>query len=130
MVCLWPALIACAEQAPPLRAQALERRGAEVLRCRAGRAGLVDLGDLLKKLGERGITSLLVEGGATIHGALVAEGLWDELRLFVAPKILGEPGIGWAALPAPARMADALPVARLSAESVGEDVLLRARPRR
>lgn len=47
-----------------------------------------DLNELLKKLFDRGITGLLVEGGATTLGHFVSTGLWDELVAFVAPKIL------------------------------------------
>jgi diaminohydroxyphosphoribosylaminopyrimidine deaminase/5-amino-6-(5-phosphoribosylamino)uracil reductase len=120
-----PAIVACRRDAPAARARALERRGAELLRCRSSRAG-IDLGDLFEKLGARGIASVLVEGGAAIHGSLLAARLWDELRLFVAPKVLGR-GLSWAALAPKKRIADALQVGALSAESVGEDLLIRAK---
>ncbi len=47
-----------------------------------------DLNMLLSNLFDRGITGLLVEGGATTLGHFVAQNLWDELVAFVAPKIL------------------------------------------
>jgi len=96
------------------------------LRCRS-RGGDVDLRDLLKRLGARGIASVLVEGGSRIHGSFLKTGLWDELRLFVAPKVLGEPGLTWASFAAPAKMAGALAVGRLRVEMVGKDLLVRAR---
>src|SRR5712671_6249478 len=74
-------LIACTLRAPAARVAALERAGAEIVRCRADRAGRVDLKDLLKRLAGRGLTSVLVEGGAAIHGGFLARALWDEVYL-------------------------------------------------
>lgn len=53
-------------------------------------AGRVDLVELLRSLRrERGIRALLCEGGPTLHGALHAHGLVDELFLTTAPKLVG-----------------------------------------
>lgn len=50
----------------------------------------VDLAEALAWLrGERGIRSLLCEGGPTLHGELQAAGLVDELFLTLAPKLAG-----------------------------------------
>lgn len=49
--------------------------------------------DLLKALRRRGITSLLVEGGATLHTAFLHEGCWDRMRVETAPMLLGQTGI-------------------------------------
>jgi riboflavin biosynthesis pyrimidine reductase len=52
--------------------------------------GRVDLVELLRSLRqERGIRALLCEGGPTLHGALHAHGLVDELFLTTAPKLAG-----------------------------------------
>ncbi|HVV48705.1 MAG TPA: bifunctional diaminohydroxyphosphoribosylaminopyrimidine deaminase/5-amino-6-(5-phosphoribosylamino)uracil reductase RibD [Polyangia bacterium] len=78
----------------------------------------------LALLAARGIQSVLVEGGAAIAGAFVAAGLVDRVALFVAPKLLGG-GLGVAAggdLPA----ARALKLGKISAVSVGPDLLLTA----
>ncbi|MBI2082564.1 MAG: bifunctional diaminohydroxyphosphoribosylaminopyrimidine deaminase/5-amino-6-(5-phosphoribosylamino)uracil reductase RibD [Deltaproteobacteria bacterium] len=50
--------------------------------------GRVDLKDLLKKLAERGIVSLLVEGGAEIWGSFLREKLVDRVILLLSPRIL------------------------------------------
>ncbi|MBF6356789.1 dihydrofolate reductase family protein [Nocardia higoensis] len=49
----------------------------------------VDLGALLDDLGARGIERLMVEGGTRIHTAFLAGDLADELRLAVAPLLVG-----------------------------------------
>jgi diaminohydroxyphosphoribosylaminopyrimidine deaminase/5-amino-6-(5-phosphoribosylamino)uracil reductase len=44
---------------------------------------------LLQELGSRQITSLLVEGGAEVHGSFFRAGLVDKVYFFYAPKIIG-----------------------------------------
>jgi diaminohydroxyphosphoribosylaminopyrimidine deaminase/5-amino-6-(5-phosphoribosylamino)uracil reductase len=51
--------------------------------------GHVDLRQAFKALGERGITSVLVEGGQQLSSALIRQGMVDKLELFIAPKLLG-----------------------------------------
>lgn len=51
--------------------------------------GRSDPGDVLRILHERGIGSLLVEGGAVVHSAFLRSGLWQKMVLFVAPMIVG-----------------------------------------
>ena len=51
--------------------------------------GLVDLPELLRVLGKRGITSVLVEGGGTLMGSLFDQALVDKVVSFVAPTIVG-----------------------------------------
>jgi diaminohydroxyphosphoribosylaminopyrimidine deaminase/5-amino-6-(5-phosphoribosylamino)uracil reductase len=99
--------------------------GVETLRC-AERGGRVDLADLLGKLGERGVTHLLVEGGAAVHTAFLSAGLVDRLALFLAPKILGG-GLPWVDGPGPSRMADALSLEGVEIRRVGDDVVLTGR---
>lgn len=54
----------------------------------SGPEGRADLVVLLRALREEGIRALLCEGGPTLHGALQAAGLVDELFLTVAPKLV------------------------------------------
>ncbi|HUC07642.1 MAG TPA: dihydrofolate reductase family protein [Solirubrobacterales bacterium] len=55
----------------------------------SGPSGRVDLKALLSSLREEGVRALLCEGGPTLHGALQAAGLVDELFLTIAPKLSG-----------------------------------------
>ena len=79
---------------------------------------------VLRRLGRRGITTVLVEGGAKVHGAFLAARLWDELRLFIAPKIFGADALSWAGL-----RSRSLEVELRAAERVGPDLLLICRSR-
>lgn len=124
-----PTWVAVSRRAGAPRVQALERAGATVLRCRGAAGGRVDLRDLLRKLAARSITSVLVEGGAAVHGSFLDQGLWDELSLFVAPKLAGAAAPSWAGVRGPARMVDAAAFRLVRASAVGGDALLELRPR-
>jgi diaminohydroxyphosphoribosylaminopyrimidine deaminase / 5-amino-6-(5-phosphoribosylamino)uracil reductase len=79
--------------AAPLAAElALHAQGVEVIRV-AGAAGGLDLSGVLKHLAERGITRLMVEGGARIAAAFVAADLVDAAALFWSPNALGSDGV-------------------------------------
>ncbi|MEK7656201.1 MAG: RibD family protein, partial [Elusimicrobiota bacterium] len=56
---------------------------------RPGSTGKIDLKILLRALAERGVASLLVEGGARVHTSFLESGLVDEVRLFLAPRFIG-----------------------------------------
>jgi diaminohydroxyphosphoribosylaminopyrimidine deaminase/5-amino-6-(5-phosphoribosylamino)uracil reductase len=62
--------------------------GAEVLEL-PQEEGRIDLKRLMKALGERGVTSVLVEGGGILLGSLFDEGLIDKVITFIAPVIIG-----------------------------------------
>jgi diaminohydroxyphosphoribosylaminopyrimidine deaminase / 5-amino-6-(5-phosphoribosylamino)uracil reductase len=62
---------------------------AEILRLPAAADGRVSLPALLDELGNRGMLSLLVEGGAEVHASLFAEGLVDKVYAYVAPRLIG-----------------------------------------
>ena len=49
----------------------------------------VDLAALMNHLASQGIETLMLEGGATLNFAMIKEGLIDEIRICVAPKVVG-----------------------------------------
>jgi diaminohydroxyphosphoribosylaminopyrimidine deaminase/5-amino-6-(5-phosphoribosylamino)uracil reductase len=59
-------------------------------------AGLLDLSAVLSRLGELGIRSILVEGGAKVFTSFLREGLFDRITFFIAPMVIGKgiEGIG------------------------------------
>jgi len=78
------------------------------------------LAEELARLGRDGVQSLLLEGGPTLAAGFLAEDLVDKLLVFVAPKLAGA---------GPRMLGDlrrAIPLSRLTAEPIGEDVLLSA----
>ena len=84
--------IFCTQTASATREQMLSAAGARIVRVAAGRDGRVDPGRVVRFLGENGVGSLLVEGGATVHGAFLAGNLVDEVYLFMAPFFIGDQG--------------------------------------
>lgn len=81
-------ILAVTEQASPEKCRALENKGVEVV-VLPSIEGRVDLVALLKKLAERELTSVLVEGGGTINYSLLEKSLIDKLFIFIAPLIIG-----------------------------------------
>ena len=75
------------------RTDALRRAGVTVLRIDARDDGSVDLPAGLAALATRGITRVLVEGGARLAAALLLDDLVDEIVWFRAPTVLGEDGL-------------------------------------
>ncbi len=108
------------------RVAALRDAGAEVI----GLAGERErrLADALAELGRRGISSLLVEGGAELAGSLLGAGEVDELRVFIAPKVLGG-GLPLARGSGFERVAEAVEALAVDWERSGADMLARARLR-
>ena len=81
--------IATTGRCPVRVREAWKAAGATVWTLPAGADGHVDLKALLAKAGEAGLMHLLCEGGATLAGELLAANLVDELRLYLAPIVLG-----------------------------------------
>ncbi len=65
-----------------------EARGVEVW-------NFTTLTALLRKLGEAGLLHVLVEGGAFTHSRFLKAGLFDELVLFMAPRLFGHEALTW-----------------------------------
>ncbi len=87
-------IIYCSEDAGADRAGELEEAGAEIARLPLGDGGL-DLDAWRSDLSRRGITSVLVEGGARIATSMMKAGIPDRLVLFHAPLIAGNGERGW-----------------------------------
>jgi riboflavin-specific deaminase-like protein len=106
-------------------------------RARLGDAAvLIDAGDplslnfVLSDLAERSVLRVLVEGGARVLGAFLAQGLADELQVavapfFVAPSFVAQPGAPRLSVPAGGPDDSAHPMTLAETRRVGEVVLLR-----
>ena len=85
-----PTIIATTSGADDKKLSALRQMGIEVLVIQEDERGEVDLGHLLEMLGQRNISSVLVEGGAETITSLLRLNLVDRLVAIVAPKIMGK----------------------------------------
>jgi len=117
-------LVAVAGEIESAKAGALTQAGAEVLRL-PSREEQVDLGELLRVLGKREVTSLLVEGGATLFGSLFEQDLVDKLLVFIAPIIIGG-GEAKSSVEGKGveKVAQAMSLSRVKVERLGDDVLI------
>ena len=117
-------LIATVKPAPAW-VSAVQERGGKVVQCPPGTDGRVALKPLLCYLAEQGHNHVLVEGGATLLGALHTDGLIDEVWAFIGTRIVND-----ALAPAPMagagvpRMALAQPYRLRRIEQYDQDVLL------
>lgn len=93
-----PTWVLTRHDAEPARMKVLTECGVTVIPVRAGEAGSLDMAEALAALGARGLTRVLVEGGAALMGALVRARLADRVAWFHANTVVG--GDGLAALPA------------------------------
>ena len=118
-------LVVHGPNAPSRRRRALARAGAELLEVRTSRDGHLDLRAALRELGRRDVVRVLVEGGATVHGAFLDAGLADRAAVFVAPTILGDrEAIPMAAGRGRDRIASAWRLAEPTVRRLAEDVLI------
>ena len=147
-------LLATLDQSPVLVVTSPEAEGSRRVALRDAGANLIvadELQTALAGLGQRGVTSLFLEGGRTVASAFVAADVVDETRTFVAPILLGDPGGGLGGVPAAQRRPVFRPEAthgrspapaakgpasgrdtpksalRRDVKTVGEDVLITAR---
>ena len=68
----------------------LEKQGIEVMVTESDNKGRIDITPLLIKLGQKGISSLLVEGGSEMVTTFLKEDLADRLLVITAPRLIGK----------------------------------------
>jgi len=105
------------------RKRALENRGVRVEQIAAARPdGRPDFRTVARHLGEQQITSLLIEGGATVNWDALAAGVVDKIFFYYAPKILaGSGSVPFAVGEGFRRMSDAAHVKSIAIHRFGED---------
>jgi len=87
--------------------------------------GRVSLPALMRELGKREITSLLVEGGAEINAAMLKAKLVQRVRLYVAPSLLGgRDATGMIGGRSPGRLTAALTLKHVRTRSLGRDFVV------
>lgn len=124
-----PTIVACAEtpsggQGDHLSSKRkdLEDAGITVIQVRE-KNGRLNLKELMAKLGERGIDSILLEAGSTLAFSALKEGIVDKVRFYIAPLIIGgcqaASAVGGAGFPS---LASACRIANLRSFPSGTDL--------
>lgn len=123
---LAPTIIAVTANAPAAKVAELRVAGAEVIIINT-MDGQVDLRDLLIALSQRNITSVFIEGGATINCSFMKENLFDKVHVFIAPKLVGgqtaATPIGGAGIE---NLSKACMLEQMTSQIIGEDILISA----
>ncbi|MES9993601.1 MAG: bifunctional diaminohydroxyphosphoribosylaminopyrimidine deaminase/5-amino-6-(5-phosphoribosylamino)uracil reductase RibD [Candidatus Thiodiazotropha sp.] len=122
-----PTLIVCSDE-QPVHGAALEAAGAQVTLLPGDRERL-DLQQVLRYLGEQEINEVLLESGATLAGAMMEQGLVDELIVYQAPHLMGSEGRGLFLLPGISQMADRIDLQVTDLRQVGQDIRITAKLR-
>jgi diaminohydroxyphosphoribosylaminopyrimidine deaminase/5-amino-6-(5-phosphoribosylamino)uracil reductase len=97
--------------------------GAEVVEM-PSKDGIIDLKALLEKLGQRQITSILVEGGGILIGSLFDQHLVDKVIAFIAPIIIGGEAKSAVAGYGIDKLRDAQRLDHLKVTPIGRDVMI------
>ncbi len=124
-----PTWVLTLRSADPARRAAFAGSGATVIDFDPDPDGRVGLAAALAALGGRGVTRLLVEGGAGLAAALLRARLVDRLAWAHAPMLIGGDAVPAVADLNLAALADAPGFARMSTQAVGDDVLTTFRAR-
>lgn len=74
------------------KAAALEKKGVKIIPVPTDDVGYIDLRVAARKLGEEGLTRVLVEGGAYLAAAMLKDHVIDRLEWFTAPRVIGGDG--------------------------------------
>ena len=94
---------------------------------RTNEAGRVDLNALLEHCAEAELGEVLFECGPTLAGSVIASGLWDELILYLAPKLMG-PGRSLLHSPEIDNMGDLAAHEIVSVSQLDQDLRVIVRP--
>ena len=122
---LAPTLVVTAPASAPGAIDAWRAAGAKVEVVAPGANGNgVDLDETLALLGREGVLQVMVEGGGTLLGQVLAGGYAQRLVTYVAPLVLGTQGLPALALAGPTTLADAMRYRLASVRQLGPDARL------
>lgn len=89
--------------------------------------GRVDLRDLLEKLKEFNISSILLEGGGSLNASMLKENLVDKFYFFIAPKIIGTDGISAIGRMGIEKIDEVLNLKDVEVSKISTDILIKGR---
>jgi diaminohydroxyphosphoribosylaminopyrimidine deaminase/5-amino-6-(5-phosphoribosylamino)uracil reductase len=116
-------LLIALQGADRMRSRAFQDCGVEVIEVPADQAGTIDVVAAAQALGERGITRLMVEGGAHLSASLLQRRLVDRIEWFRAPRLIGGDGIPALVSFGVDRLSDTADFIRIAVRQVGDDVM-------
>jgi diaminohydroxyphosphoribosylaminopyrimidine deaminase/5-amino-6-(5-phosphoribosylamino)uracil reductase len=121
-------VVFCGADAADEKRKLLEKQGVEVCPVVVS-AGRLDLGQVLRAGAARQLCSVLVEGGAAVHGEFLRQRLYDEAHLLVAPMFAGENGLPLFTGFAATETKSAPRLTEMTTRHLGDDLLICGRLR-
>jgi diaminohydroxyphosphoribosylaminopyrimidine deaminase/5-amino-6-(5-phosphoribosylamino)uracil reductase len=106
--------------------QALQQAGAEII-YQQDENGFIDLPEMLRCLAGEQVNEVLLETGATLSGAMLKAGLIDELKVYMAPHLMGNNARGLFNLPGFERMDQRIELDISDIRAVGKDWCITAK---
>jgi diaminohydroxyphosphoribosylaminopyrimidine deaminase/5-amino-6-(5-phosphoribosylamino)uracil reductase len=117
-------IVATTHRARKRKKEQIEKAGGTIITV-ASKEGRVNLRSLMRTLGKREITSVLIEGGTQISTSAFNEGIVDKIIFFYAPKILGgSRAYGITAGKGVEKISRARKVYDLTVKKCGDDILV------
>jgi diaminohydroxyphosphoribosylaminopyrimidine deaminase/5-amino-6-(5-phosphoribosylamino)uracil reductase len=117
-------IIIVSEKAPKGRMEKIKAKKAQILELKI-KNGIFPMDRMMKELGKRQLTSILIEGGGNTNAYALSAGIVDKVNFFISPKFIGGEGS-----PTPVEgegvdsLAKAIKLKDVSAVKIGEDFLL------
>lgn len=116
-------IIFVTDKASRSRVEALQQRGADVVNVSEVR-GRTDVAVALQQLYERGVTSLLLEGGGTLAWSFFEARAVDRVAVFIGPKLVGGGGASPLAGLGVSRMDEAITLDNITTQQIETDFLV------
>lgn len=117
-------IIATTNRADDKKIAALKEKGVDVLIIE-GSEEKVNLIKLMKELGKREITSVMLEGGSELNSSAIEDGIVDKVMFFIAPRIIGGkdsvPSIGGKGI---VKLEDSLNIRDVHIDRIGSDIVV------
>ncbi len=104
----------------------MRRKGVQIETLPAGNDGRFQLRTLLRRLGRRGVSSVLLEGGADLAATALSEGVVDRIACFLAPTLIGGDGRAMLGSLAVDKLSGAIDLSGASVRRIGDDFLIEA----
>ncbi|MCK4695749.1 MAG: bifunctional diaminohydroxyphosphoribosylaminopyrimidine deaminase/5-amino-6-(5-phosphoribosylamino)uracil reductase RibD [Candidatus Cloacimonetes bacterium] len=82
----------------------------------------LNLEELLRELGKREITSLIIEGGSQVYTSFLKANLIDKAYFFLSPKIIGEEGLKWIGKLGSKRVEDSIQLKNIKFNNYGDNI--------
>jgi diaminohydroxyphosphoribosylaminopyrimidine deaminase/5-amino-6-(5-phosphoribosylamino)uracil reductase len=119
-----PTWVVCGPDAPQAAKERLQSQGVRIIQTPL-KEGRIELKALMRQLGEQGVTSLLIEGGARVAGAALRADVVDKVVFFYAPKIYGgDDGVPICSGRGPDLMRESLAVQHIEMDRMGDDIMV------